>query len=180
MFAEVTFVEGLYSKHIIINLIYTPEQLSSQSIIRRNESEHRYTTVDGFGTQCMLMLPKAFHRRDNSKTRKTLKYICSHRKLWTPKLFLTGMKKSRRCQVCCRTTVIKTAHTGVKAICRPMEGSLEVNPHTDSLVVLTGMQVVHTEKNSHSINGCWDNEVFSCRKVKQGCHLSPFIKIKYK
>lgn len=81
MFAEVTFVEGLYSKHIIINLIYTPEQLSSQSIIRRNESEHRYTTVDGFGTQCMLMLPKAFHRRDNSKTRKTLKYICSHRKL---------------------------------------------------------------------------------------------------
>lgn len=36
MFAAVTFVEVLYSKHIIINLIYTPERLSLQSVMRRD------------------------------------------------------------------------------------------------------------------------------------------------
>lgn len=36
VFAAVTFVEVLYSKHIIINLIYTPERLSLQSVMRRD------------------------------------------------------------------------------------------------------------------------------------------------
>lgn len=50
MLSEIVCVEGLYSKLITINLIYTPELFSSQSIIGRNVSEHRHTNIGGFGS----------------------------------------------------------------------------------------------------------------------------------
>lgn len=136
VFAAVTFAKVLYSKHIIINLIYTPERLSLQSIMRRDGREHRYTSIDGFGSQFMHMLPKSFHRcNNNSKTQKTPKYLWALKSHW--------MDWKSRCttwlQVCCRTAVIKTAPTDLKTVRRAMEGSLEVNPHTDSQVILTGM-----------------------------------------
>lgn len=88
VFAAVTFAEVLYSKHIIINLIYTPERLSLQSVMRRDGREHRYTSIDGFGSQFMPMLPKSFHRcNNNSKTQKNPKIPLS------TKESLNGLKK---------------------------------------------------------------------------------------
>lgn len=141
VFAEVTFVEVLYSKHIIINFIYTPEQLSLPSIMRRNGREHRYTNIDIFGSQFMLMLPKSFHRcNNNSKTQKTLRYLWALKLHWMEwkqeTYYLTSsMLQSYSCH---------TAPTGLKTICRPMRGAWKWI-HT---LILTGMQAIHTEKNS--------------------------------
>lgn len=66
MFAEVIFVEGLYSRHIIVNLTYTPNSVSYKTLLGEMGEDTdtlilMYLGASIVKTAIILVLPKAFH-----------------------------------------------------------------------------------------------------------------------